>query len=296
MRRPGHGKRVPAWGYTLAHAKRLCTFRLRPVIYAALGLLYALYAGTLFLAQDQMLYPTGLVSAPEQPRLPDAESELWQIPVAGGTAEAWLLRPLNGAREYPVLLHGHGNGDVIDFLPPLFQWPRERGWGVLLVEYPGYGRSAGKPGEESIRALFTAAYDRLAARADVQQDRIVGYGWSLGGGAVCTLVGNRPLAGLLLRSTFTGLEEFAHRHLVPAFLLRDRYDNLSAVRRFQGPVAVFHGTEDTTIPYSMGRQLAEAADVPLHSFPCGHNGCPGKEIEFWQAAQPLLEKIHPPTE
>ena len=38
------------------------------------------------------------------------------------------------------------------------------GAGVLLVEFPGYGRSEGTPSQERILEVFTRAYDRLAAR------------------------------------------------------------------------------------------------------------------------------------
>ncbi len=263
----------------------------RIVLLAALAVLYGVYAGALYLAQGEMLYPTRLVHAPATARLPDEQTEAWRIPFEGGEVDVWLLRPLNGAKHYPVLLHAHGNGDVIDGLPPFFRWPRERGWGVLLVEYPGYGRSTGSPNEKTIRQVFRHAYDRLVAREDVRADRVVGYGWSLGGGAICSLAGERPLAGLILRSTFTSLRPFARRYLVPPFLLRDRYDNLEAVKRFTGPVAVFHGEQDTTIPFTMGQELAAAAGVPLYSWPCAHNGCPPDEADFWQAAGPLLQGV-----
>ncbi len=266
------------------------------MVMAALAILYGLYAGTLYLFQGQMLYPTQYISAPEVARLPDEHSELIPVRIAAGEVETWLLKPLNGATRYPVLIHTHGNGDVIDALPSLFRWPRDRGWGVLLVEYPGYGRSAGQPGEALIREVVQKAYDQLAAREDVLREQIVGYGWSLGGGAICTLVGERPLAGLILRSSFTGLAEFAHRHAVPAFLLHDRYDNLAAVRRYRGPVAIFHGEQDSTIPYRMGQALAEAAGVELHTWPCGHNACPGDEDIFWSAVQPLLDRVTQATE
>lgn len=258
---------------------------------AAAALLYSLYAGALFLFQQQLIYPTHLVRTEAPARLPDAQSEQWLIATADGDVEAWLLKPLRGDAPYPVIVHTHGNGDLIDFLPPLFRWPRERGFGVLLVEYPGYGRSAGSPGQQSIHAVLLAAYDELTSRDDVDSRRIIGYGWSLGGGAIGTLVGERDLAGLIMRSTFSRMADFAHRHAVPAFLLRDRYDNLAAVRRYDGPKMVLHGNQDQTIPYSMGQRVAEAAGVPLHTFECGHNGCPPDEREFWHAVEPLLQKI-----
>jgi fermentation-respiration switch protein FrsA (DUF1100 family) len=62
---------------------------------------------------------------------------------------------------------------------------------------------------------------------------------------------------------------------MPGFLVRYPLDNLAAVRRFQGPVLVQHGTADGTVPYAHGRQLAEAApDGELLTYDCGHNDCP----------------------
>ena len=43
--------------------------------------------------------------------------------------------------------------------PTEFEPLRDAGIGVLLVEYPGYGRSAGRPSEDSITATMLAAYD-----------------------------------------------------------------------------------------------------------------------------------------
>jgi hypothetical protein len=57
----------------------------------------------------------------------------------------------------PVMNFGHGNGEVIDYWITAFDGFRERGIGVLLVEYPGYGRSTGSPSGVSIRAAVDAA-------------------------------------------------------------------------------------------------------------------------------------------
>ena len=147
-------------------------------------------------------------------------------------------------RPAPAFIFAHGNGELIDYWPDELRPVAALGAGLLLVEYPGYGRSEGAPTQERILEVFTRAYDRLAARPEVDPGRIVLIGRSMGGGAVCDLALKRPSAALVLLSTFTSLRTYAVRYLAPGFLIRDPFDNLAAVRQYPGPVLVVHGRED----------------------------------------------------
>jgi hypothetical protein len=172
-------------------------------------------------------------------------------------------------------VYAHGNGELIDHWLHEFEALRARGISVLLVEYPGYGRSSGIPSERSITGAFTAAYDWAAAQPHVDARRIIGHGRSLGGGAICALARERALAALVLESTFTSIREQVRRYGVPGFLVRDPFDNLARVREFEGPVLVLHGERDTSIPVDQGRALHGAARASeLHVLACGHNDCP----------------------
>jgi len=152
----------------------------------------------------------------------------------------------------------------------------------MLVEYPGYGRSEGKPSLGSITETVIAAYDTLTARADVDARRIFAYGRSLGGGAACALADARPIAALLLQSTFTSTRSLAKRFLVPPLLVMDPFDNLSTVRSYSGPVLVAHGENDDQIPYDHGLQLAAAAqNGTFLSYDCVHDDCPPDWSAFW---------------
>ena len=171
-------------------------------------------------------------------------------------------------------MFGHGNGELIDYWPDAFDEPRRWGVAVLLVEYPGYGRSAGSPSEATIAATFRGAYDWAIERGGVDPDRIVGYGRSLGGAAVAGLSRERRLAALILESSFTSTRPFARRFGAPGFLVRDPFDNVAAVEAFEGPLLVIHGAHDEIIPTDHGRTLARVGGVVLHELPCGHNDCP----------------------
>jgi hypothetical protein len=191
--------------------------------------------------------------------------------------EAWLLPPRPPAHgPAPLILFTHGNGELIDDWAREFEEPRSWGAAVLLIEYPGYGRSGGAPSETSIANATVAAYDWASARPDVDGRRIIAYGRSLGGGAACALVTRREVAALVLESTFTSVRALARRLGVPGFLVLDPFDNLARVASFRGPVLVIHGTRDELIPVEQARALHAAipqSELVLFG-DCGHNDCP----------------------
>lgn len=215
--------------------------------------------------------------------------EALRIETPQGAIES-LFQPARGpASRQPAVIFAHGNGEVVDDWISALHGFQERGIGVLLVEYPGYGRSGGTPSEASIRAAMDAAYDRLVADSRVDRKRILGFGQSLGGGAICLLARDRALRALILQSTFTSLDEFTARYWAPSFLLRDHFDNLDSVRHFAGPVLVIHGREDRLIPWTQGQQLAAAAPrSTFRLYECGHGCWDPNRVPFWQDAVPFL--------
>lgn len=254
----------------------------------SLAAVYVAYAGLTFLLQRAMIFP-GRRSTADAPRgagPPPGVEQVW-LPTVAGRVEAWFVA--GPTARGPAFLFAHGNAEQIDDWPLSLSGAGALGASLLMVEYPGYGRSEGEPSEASIRDAMVAAHDWLGARPEVDPARIVAFGRSLGGGAVCTLVRRRPLAALVLQSTFTGIESFARARWLPGFLVRDRFDNLAAIERFEGPVLVIHGTRDDVIPYAHGQALAAAArNGALISYPCAHNDCPPSFDAMWHAIGQFL--------
>ena len=251
---------------------------------------YTLFLCGLFFLQERFIFPgRDIRVAATIPQAPG--EEVLRLALPTGTVEAVFLPATapDGTSRSPLMIFAHGNGEVIDYWVKSLDGFRERGIAVLLVEYPGYGRSSGAPSERTVRAAMDAAYDHIAADPRVDPSRIFGYGMSLGGGAICALARDRSLRALILQSTFTSLDTFTRHFWAPAFLLRSHFDNLTVVKSFPGPLLVIHGAHDRVIPWQLGRQLATASPkATFRLYDCGHVCWDPDRLPFWQDATPFL--------
>jgi fermentation-respiration switch protein FrsA (DUF1100 family) len=264
--------------------------RIVGIFITAALLLYAGFLCLLYFSQDSMIYP-GTKNLVESAPPAAAGMEIIRLPTAAGNVEALFLPATDAptALPKPLVIYAHGNGEVTDFWVTALDGFRERGIGVLLVEYPGYGRSTGTPSERSIRIAMDAAYDRMAGDPRVDRTRILGFGQSLGGGAICLLAKDRPLRALILESTFPSLDIFVGRYWAPSFLLRDHFNSLATVSDFARPILVIHGRQDQLIPWQQGQRLAAAAaHATFRLYDCGHGCWDPEHLPFWQDALPFL--------
>jgi uncharacterized protein len=263
-------------------------FRPRFRFFTLAGIAYTAYVLLVFLMQRQVIYPGRSIRVSGQP--PSGIIPI-EVVTASGSGEAWLMPPLNrspGERR-PLVIFFHGNGEVIDYLPAQVEGFRALGMGVLLVEYPGYGRSSGNPSESSITETAVAAYDAVLKREEVDPVLIVIFGRSLGGGAACTLAARRPSAALILQSSFSSTRIFARDFFIPGFLVRDKFDNGAVVAAYRHPILLLHGSNDTTVPPEQSRLLQRLAPhARLVEFRCGHNDFPPDWREFYRITAVFL--------
>jgi len=102
------------------------------------------------------------------------------------------------------------------------------------------------------------------------------FGRSLGGAVAVELARGRPLAALILESTFTSVGDMAREMLGFGLgpLLRGRFDAAAAIGEVRAPILVLHGDRDEIVPFALGRRLYERAPEPkaFHTLRgAGHN-------------------------
>ncbi|MDQ3485320.1 MAG: alpha/beta hydrolase [Actinomycetota bacterium] len=174
---------------------------------------------------------------------------------------AWLVPAKNPARSITVLV-ANGNAGDRSVRAPLARALAARGMAVLLFDYRGYGGNPGRPSEAGLALDVRAAYRFLVEEADISADRILYYGESLGAAVVTELAAEHPPAGVVLRSPFVDLASVGRVHypfLPVRTLLRDRYLLTRHLAEVKVPVTVVYGSDDSTVPPTQSRAVAESA-------------------------------------
>ncbi|MCB0290474.1 MAG: alpha/beta hydrolase [Calditrichaeota bacterium] len=243
----------------------------------------------------KMLYPAPWLGV----KAPPAPLEEVALPLEGGSSViAWRYRHPFPTPQTPVLIFLHGNAENLQTmaLSGIFTQFQKLNTHFLALDYPGYGRSGGRPSEASLTAAGMAALER--AEADFPGHPVILAGWSLGAAAAFQVAVRAPeqLRGFIALSAWSSLEDVAKVHF-PAWLvralLRERYDSLAAASQITCPALLIHGETDDLIPVTHGVQLSRQLPnlqrwlaVP-HT---GHNDLFSRR-EVWEALEGFVKQI-----
>ncbi len=211
----------------------------------------------------------------------------------GVTLNGWLVKA-PGAKTTVIFFHGNA-GNIGDRVKKLLLY-HQLGVNIFIVDYRGYGKSEGKPTEKGLYLDALAAYDYIQSRQDVSKEHIVVHGASLGGAAATYVVNKRPVAALILDSTFSNATDMAKRMypFIPSFLVSIKLDNMGNVRNLKIPKLFMHSPEDGTIPIRLGKKLFEAAAEPkiFLEIQGDHNDVHEDDHQFLNGVRQFLQKLN----
>lgn len=224
---------------------------------------------------------------PERSRLPPGATDT-MLPVDGATLH---IRAHPGPAR--TLLLFHGNGEVVADYDDAASEFAAAGARLVVVDYRGYGQSAGQP---SLRSAIADAYAVLAA----MPGPVIVMGRSLGGACAAELFGaNLPnVTAVVLESASSDLAALVRRRglsppasFEPADLAA--FAVLPKIARGTAPLLVLHGAEDTLIaPGEADATFAAATTVEkqLVLVPGrGHNDI-SLSPRYWSALAAFLSR------
>ncbi len=222
---------------------------------------YVAVLALLYVFQRQLLY----VPDRSRPELAGfAQPGLREVTLRtadGLSLSSWYLAPRDGR---PVIAYFHGNAGHAGYRADRLQRFARDGYGVLMVEYRGYGGNPGAPTEAGLYDDARAALDFLEGEG-IAGPRLVLYGESLGSGVAVRMAAEREIAALILEAPFTSVAAAAQYHypFVPAALLIwDRFDSLSRIGAVTAPILIVLGGRDRVVPARLGQALFAAAPEP----------------------------------
>ena len=280
--------------------------RLRRLLILLL-IIYIAWCITLYFAQTALLYPRALAGAPLPDTLiPKAVERLWLDRPDGVRVESWLLRPpaAKPAERFPLVVYFHGNAELIDHCTDLVQPWLDRGYAFLLPEFRGYGRTGGSPREDAIVSDAVAACRALVNRPDIDANRIILHGRSLGAAVAVQVAeqlrgGSPPMTShaisvkaLIIESPFISVASFAWRHGIPPFLCTSPFHTDTVLPTLACPTLIISSREDEIIPFAHGERLHSLAPAStLIELSGQHNSDLTAQPQYWQAIDGLLRAM-----
>jgi fermentation-respiration switch protein FrsA (DUF1100 family) len=180
--------------------------------------------------------------------------------------------------EAPWVIYFYGQaGQLADEKSlAMYELFRSVGLNVLAVEYRGYGASEKtEPTEAGVYIDARAVWRYLAQALEVPANRVVLYGYSLGGGVAIQLATEVNAAGLITEGTFTSIAAAVRAHypwLPAGLVMRNRFENLEKAKSLTLPWLLLHGRRDSMVPFAHSQALSGTTAglrrlVPLE---CGH--------------------------
>jgi hypothetical protein len=189
-----------------------------------------------------------------------SSEELSPIASDGVRLHGWWIR--GGGDRVLLLFHGNA-GNVSHRLDRAKLFAESLGIDLFLVDYRGYGLSAGRPSEAGLYRDGFAIYDAALERG-FPAERIVLFGESLGCAVAVEVALARPCAGVVLETPFLSVPALAREHypFVPGFLVRSRYDTGSKIARVGQPKLLVAAALDDIAPAAHALRLFELAKPP----------------------------------
>lgn len=224
-------------------------------IAVALALLYVVLCGILYWKQERLLfYPTRL---PANYQFPFRENfEECQVPTSDGRRLHGLLFKTPQAKG--LVFYLHGNGGALDSWGGIAPAYTALGYDVFMLDYRGYGKSAGAISSQA--QLFgdvEAAYQSLAP--PYGESRTVILGHSIGTGPAAWLAARHQPRLLILQAPYYSMTDLVSRlyPFIPGFVLRYPLPTNEVIGQVKAPVVLFHGRQDAVIPYESSVKLRQ---------------------------------------
>lgn len=211
------------------------------------------------------------------PGLYGIDYEPVELRAADGTALfAWFL-PARGEPKATVL-YLHGNAQNISAHFANVAWMPAAGFNVLALDYRGYGGSEGRPTLGGVQLDIDAAMRTLLARPDVDPERIIVFGQSLGGALAIYYVAHSRyrdhIRAVVADSAFADYRLVAKEKMadliitwplqwLPNYTVDNNYSPQASVAALSPiPLLLIHGERDGIVPPHHSQLLFETAQQP----------------------------------
>lgn len=222
--------------------------------------------------------------------------DVWITAYDGTKLHAWWIP--NEKAQFTFIAF-HGNAGNIAMRGYVYKFLSDIPANVLAVEYRGYGKSEGKPGEKDFYRDANSAYQFLPEKQGVRPENIISFGQSLGTATATNLASEVKVGGLVLEAPFPSIAVMAHRQFsyLPGIelLVYGQMDSKGKIGRVKAPVLIVQCSQDPVIPPELGQQVYEAAASPKQllrfDMSCHEESSLLAPVKYQAALKEFLSKV-----
>ncbi len=205
--------------------------------------------------------------------------EIW---ITGGvdSVHAVLCKPA-GSDIKAAVLFCHGNSGNISYNEAMIRPLVDAGFAVFAWDYPGFGRSSGKPTHTGIATMGQKALDAMLECDGLKGRKAIVFGFSIGCQIAAKLARDNAekVSALVLDAGMKSFTEMAllssppESHTVIRQYVTSPYSVLEDVGHLEGMPKLFaHSPQDDIAPFAHSQDVYEAAAEPklFLEYPGGH--------------------------
>ena len=214
------------------------------------AVVYGAFAAFLYFEQRSILYRPDM-SAPDKSKYPlaDVLQDIQVTTEDGLTLNAWYVPPSQPGKE--TIIYYHGNGSHYGERTWRARHYADKGYGVVIASYRGYGGNPGQPTEEGLYKDARAYFKWLREDKKLSAKDIILYGESLGSGVSIEMATQYDVKAVILEAPYTSILNIAKERypfMPVGLLLKDRFLSIDKIAAVTEPLFIFHGRLDRLIP------------------------------------------------
>jgi alpha-beta hydrolase superfamily lysophospholipase len=157
-----------------------------------------------------------------------------------------------------IVIYFHGNRKNISWYARYMPEFTNNGYEVLMLDYPGFGKSKGSMREEKLYYWALQVYKLAIGK--VSADSIIIYGKSMGTGIAAQLASIRDCKRLILETPYYDLPSVI-RHYMPIYpvkwMLHYQLPTWQYLEQVSAPITLLHGTSDGVVTYKNSLRLKQ---------------------------------------
>jgi uncharacterized protein len=218
-------------------------------------IIYVVFGAALYFLQNAILFHPVTLKRDHNYNFPEPHRDI-SIPINDQDVLNLVDFSSTDTITRGVVLYFHGNKKNISWYSKYIPYFTRHGYQVLMIDYPGFGKSTGKLTEQKLYnwalQVYKIAHKRFSA------DSIIIYGKSMGTGIAAQLASIRDCRKLILETPYYDFPSTIS-HYLPIYPVRwmIRYDlpTYNYLKNVSAPVTIFQGTKDRLVTYKNAKRL-----------------------------------------